>query len=244
MLTIAGTRSGKGVTAIIPNLLLWEGSAIVVDPKGTNAAVTANRRREMGQTVHIVDPFGIVESDPDKRASFNVLEDLNTESEDIRELISTIAEALVIIDPQSKDKHWDEGARTIITGLIGQLISDPDEKFPVHLGSIREMLALGDAEQVELWADMAMNYSAGKTALEASSRVRRSLGTPEMLSIFSNTDKQTEWLSSEAIIKTISQSTFSLSELKEKPTTIYLVLPPHYLHTHSRFLRLHRLQYS
>jgi len=32
LLTIAPTRSGKGVAAIVPNLLTYEGSAIVIDP--------------------------------------------------------------------------------------------------------------------------------------------------------------------------------------------------------------------
>jgi len=44
MLTIAGNRAGKGVSLIIPNLLIYEGSALVIDPKGENARITAGRR--------------------------------------------------------------------------------------------------------------------------------------------------------------------------------------------------------
>jgi type IV secretion system protein VirD4 len=33
---------------------------LVIDPKGENALITAKRRQEMGQDVHIVDPWGIV----------------------------------------------------------------------------------------------------------------------------------------------------------------------------------------
>ena len=40
LLSVAPTRSGKGVSSIIPNLLLHEGSALVVDPKGENALIT------------------------------------------------------------------------------------------------------------------------------------------------------------------------------------------------------------
>jgi len=238
MLTIAGSRSGKGVTAIIPNLLLWEGSTIVIDPKGTNAAVTARRRREMGQNVHLIDPFGIVEKDPKKRATFNPLEGLDPNSETIRETISSIVEALVVTDPGQKDKHWDDGAKTILTGLIGHIISDPRYKGHANLGTIRDMLSLSEEEQTELWADMSFNMSAGNTAKEAASRIIRGVGTDEMLSIFSNADKHTEWLSSSAMQATLGKSSFSFSELKEKPTTIYLILPPHFLETHKRFLRL------
>src|SRR5271157_5948246 len=44
MMTIAGSRAGKGVSLIIPNLLFYEGSALVIDPKGENARITASRR--------------------------------------------------------------------------------------------------------------------------------------------------------------------------------------------------------
>ena len=33
-LTVAGSRAGKGVSVIVPNLCLYPGSALVIDPKG------------------------------------------------------------------------------------------------------------------------------------------------------------------------------------------------------------------
>ena len=45
MISIAPTRSGKGVSLIIPNLLTYRGSVLVVDPKGENAWITAAYRR-------------------------------------------------------------------------------------------------------------------------------------------------------------------------------------------------------
>jgi type IV secretion system protein VirD4 len=44
VMTIAGSRAGKGVSLIIPNLLFYKGSAVVIDPKGENARITAGRR--------------------------------------------------------------------------------------------------------------------------------------------------------------------------------------------------------
>jgi type IV secretion system protein VirD4 len=45
LMTIAGSRAGKGVSLIIPNLLFYEGSAVVIDPKGENARITAGSVR-------------------------------------------------------------------------------------------------------------------------------------------------------------------------------------------------------
>src|SRR5437868_5587203 len=42
--TIATNRAGKGRSVIIPNLLTWRGSVLVIDPKGQNALVTAMAR--------------------------------------------------------------------------------------------------------------------------------------------------------------------------------------------------------
>ena len=44
VMTIAGSRAGKGVSLIEPNLIFYEGSALVVDPKGELARHTAGRR--------------------------------------------------------------------------------------------------------------------------------------------------------------------------------------------------------
>ncbi len=48
-LTVAGTRAGKGVSLIIPNLLLYPGSVLAIDPKGELARVTGAQRGQAGQ---------------------------------------------------------------------------------------------------------------------------------------------------------------------------------------------------
>jgi len=64
--TIATNRAGKGRSVIIPNLITWRGSVLVIDPKGQNALVTAMARGKggaglthpLGQTVRVLDPLG------------------------------------------------------------------------------------------------------------------------------------------------------------------------------------------
>ena len=66
LVTVAGSRSGKGVSAILPNLAKYRGSVLVLDPKGENASLTAERRGKgrgvpdggLGQEVYVLDPFG------------------------------------------------------------------------------------------------------------------------------------------------------------------------------------------
>src|SRR5262249_62412868 len=64
LVTVGPTRSGKGATVIIEALLEARHSMVVIDPKGQNAAVSARRRRELGQRVYVLNPFGLHGSAP------------------------------------------------------------------------------------------------------------------------------------------------------------------------------------
>lgn len=62
VLACAPTGAGKGVGCVIPNLLAYPGSVVCLDVKGENIAVTAQARRDMGQDVWCLDPFGITDA--------------------------------------------------------------------------------------------------------------------------------------------------------------------------------------
>ena len=124
-LTISGSRGGKGVSLILPNLIFYEGSVFCVDPKGENAAITAGRRGKgtrkggpgLGQDVYVLDPFG-VSGVPS--SSFNPLSELDTESADLIEDAGMFAEAL-ITHPDSGERHWTEfGAGAFARADLGR----------------------------------------------------------------------------------------------------------------------------
>ena len=58
LLTMAPTRSGKGVGTIIPNLLTAKRSVICIDPKGENARVAGRARAAFGP-LYCLDPFAL-----------------------------------------------------------------------------------------------------------------------------------------------------------------------------------------
>jgi hypothetical protein len=70
----APTRSQKGTSQIVPNLLAHEGSVVTIDPKGENALMTAKARQDMGQKVMVVDPWQIAIIEGLEAARFNPLE--------------------------------------------------------------------------------------------------------------------------------------------------------------------------
>ena len=150
VLTVAGSRAGKGVSLIVPNLIFYEGSAFVIDPKGENAAITAGRRGKgtrkggagLGQDVYVLDPFDV--SGRERRGrpvSFNPLAELDLDGEDVVEDASMFAEAL-ITHPE-KDRHWTESAQALLRALILVALADRDPRRR-NLITVRRLLTLTD----------------------------------------------------------------------------------------------------
>lgn len=130
---IAGSRSGKGTSLIIPNLLRWPGGVFVIDPKGENAAITAMRRADaktakksgssvtqcLGQKVAILDPLNTVEG-PAKalRVNYNPFRDINIDDHDgAAGEIETFCEA-VVMPEEGSGAHFSETASTVLAGAI------------------------------------------------------------------------------------------------------------------------------
>lgn len=118
LLTCAPTRAGKGVSAIIPNLLTYEGSALVIDPKGENLLITGGARDRLGQDVHALDPWNIAVSRLGGQAScFNPLDFLEPDDPDLVENAMILADALVV-SADGEGRFWDEEAKALLMGII------------------------------------------------------------------------------------------------------------------------------
>jgi type IV secretory pathway TraG/TraD family ATPase VirD4 len=229
LITVASSRSGKGVGIIIPNLLTWAGSAIVIDPKGTNAAVTMRRRKEMGQTVHVVDPFGVVAGA--KSAAFNPLDMIDVNALTVREDIGMVVDALVVPDTGSSSAHWEESARVILAGMIAHLCAT---KPGATLLDLRAVLR-SDKEALNTFFGGMIN---GGPVAEAGAALIEQAGPNERGSMMTTVMRHTSWLDSAAIAPALSRSDFRFADVKNGPVTVFAVLPPHMLQEHARFLRL------
>ena len=114
LITLARTGAGKGVGCIIPALLRYRGPVIVIDPKGENYQVTARRRREMGQEVAVLDPFGIVANETD---DLNPLDLIDRASPDAIDDAAQLAE-LLVTETSTRDPFWDNRARSLLATMI------------------------------------------------------------------------------------------------------------------------------
>ena len=114
ILCFAPTRSGKGVGLILPTLLSWPGSSIVLDIKGENWALTAGWRKQQGHTVLRFDPSDASGSG----CCFNPLEEIRLTTLECIQDVQNMA--LMLVDPDGKglDDHWTKAAFAFFSGVI------------------------------------------------------------------------------------------------------------------------------
>lgn len=114
VLCFAPTRSGKGVGLILPTLLSWPDSMVVLDIKGENWALTAGFRKSQGHTVLRFDPS----DDTNQASRFNPLEEVRL---DTGRAISDVQQlAHMILDPDGKglSDYWEKAAFGFFTSVI------------------------------------------------------------------------------------------------------------------------------
>lgn len=237
-LTVAGTRSGKFVNLIAPNLLGmggYEGSKVVIDVKGEIAHVTGRFQHESGQTVLILDPWNVIGFSD---ATYNPLDLLiNAQTtEHLSDDASMIAEMIV---PKSVkgDQFFTNRARSMITGLIMHLVTSQPQTHR-HLGMLWKWLRLGDEDWINLVADMSVSKNAIVQAVanEIVSVYNRSEKT--FASILSTAQDCTDFLKSPSLQKSLASSNFDINSLSSGKTTLYVVIPPQYLQSQYQWLRL------
>ncbi|WEF31459.1 type IV secretory system conjugative DNA transfer family protein [Pseudoduganella chitinolytica] len=134
----APTRSGKGVGIVIPNLLTWHDSVVVLDIKQENHGITSGFRRKHGQQCflfnpaaadyrsHRYNPLAYVSSDPHFRI------------DDVQKIAS-----MLFPDEPGVDPIWTATPRALFLGIVLMLLETPGKL--VTLGQVlRETLVDGD----------------------------------------------------------------------------------------------------
>ncbi|WP_342154703.1 type IV secretory system conjugative DNA transfer family protein, partial [Methylorubrum sp. SB2] len=202
---IAGSRAGKGVTMIIPNLIHWPGGVLVVDPKGENASITAMRRGAepkaatgtevkpgnfLGQDVAILDPFGTVRG-PARlyRTRYDPLGDVEVGTDEEAAQILALAEAIVLSETGT-GAHFSESAQSILAGLM-EAVLHREEEGSRTLTVCREK-TIGGSGALLTYLEGAPDTDAGLAAEAAT--LLASVGEEEGGSFLSTLSRQLKWL--------------------------------------------------
>jgi type IV secretion system protein VirD4 len=233
VLLMASTRSGKGVSLIIPHLLRYPGSAFVLDPKGENARATYRQRSALNGKVLVLDPFGITGL---PQARFNPLSRFTPENMEAES--KALAAALVMGQGSERD-HWTASGQQLIAALILHVFAS--ENIPPHekdLPTVRRILLRGMNNAL---ADMAKSTIAD--GLLASLAISF-LETPEKEygSILSTAQRETEVLDNPFLIKCLAAAgegeQVDFAEWHKGTMTVYVCLSAPKFPVFNRWLRL------
>jgi type IV secretion system protein VirD4 len=237
VLTVAPTRSGKGVSAVIPNLLDHRGSVLVTDPKGENFAVTAKWRKDTGQQVHAFDPFGVA-AVVGGGATYNPLDLIDATSRDAVDDARMLADMIVLPrDREGEEAFWNEEARGLLTGLILHAAARPE---PAHrtLAHVRENLTLAPHLFSGLLQDeMLASTAAGGLVARAAARLLQKSDN-ERSGVVSTAQSHTHFLDSPRMATALKESSVDFASLKRGVASVYLILPSDRMDGYARWLRL------
>lgn len=235
-LVVAPTGAGK-TTWMACQLARHPGSAVVFDPKGELAALTARRRADLGNEVVVLDPFGVTDAFdlPCERASFDPLSTLEGSAcleDDVMAMATEIQDA-----PGVRDPFWPETAIDLTAGLILQAATGGDGApswdhviSHVHHGEF-DMKTATMLDQDEV---------ANRTAYASFATY---LGHPEQNtrpSVLSTARAGLRAFKTPAVRRAMASTSFDLEGMVSgaAPTTLYVVLPPQHIQSHARVVRL------
>jgi type IV secretion system protein VirD4 len=244
---IGNSGAGKSRRLLAVNAALLTGwSMVVIDPKAELLKMCGAHRAAAGAENVIFDPFGI--SGMESRGC-NFLQACNPASDDFLDDAMGQAEGIVEVR-DTREPHWPESFQDLLAGvaMFVRLVM-PNGSY----GDVRALLAQPDAALREMIMGESFEHD-GKTYPgmiaagidydweEIGHKAARfgsiSPENRELHSILSTGLTQTRFLDSRAIKKELAGPAFDFSQMKERPITVWLILPARRLVTHAKWLRL------
>jgi type IV secretion system protein VirD4 len=243
-LTIAPTRSGKGVGSIIPTCLSYPQSMIVFDPKGELFETTAGFRRQFSRILK----FSPISKNT---VRFNPLEEVDLTEQafaDIGLILTNMFEQPKGGEQNSAASFFDNNAQDLLTGLIFHVLSSRNYSKERNLNGVLSILSQAASQETanesgeqtglgdELLHEMKDSAHYDKYGRESpyihkivSNVASRILGMHFKVrsDVFSTVFSRMRLFEDPYIAYVTGESDFSLQDFydSEEPITLYLTVP-------------------
>lgn len=233
-LLLAGSRAGKGRSALVPTLLTLpqQTSILCVDPKGDLARFSARYRAEiLQQRVGVLDPFGCAgEALTRYRVAYNPIDVLLRSRRDAFVANARMIADSLIVTGDFKDKHWDETSKQICAGLCAHVATSVHYEGMRNLVTVWKLaseLATPDPHNRQrywLESEMLASDAAGGMVRAAARQFYDRTGG-EFSSVLSNLRKHLDWIAYENMRAVLVGDSVDLRDLKRDLLSLYVTLP-------------------
>lgn len=225
----APTRSGKGVGVVIPNLLNWPDSVVVLDIKGENFDVTAGYRAAHGQAVYAFSPF-----DEDGRSHrWNPLSTVRTSP--LHRVGDLLAIGQVFFPNDggntSSEAFFNDQARNLFLGIGLYLLETSG--LPRTIGEmLRQSSGKGRSLKDHFAAAIQQRQEDGKPLSdECTDALQRLLSNSEntLSSIVATFNAPLVIFADAVVDAATSADDFRLEDVRRRRMSIYVRIPPNRL---------------
>jgi type IV secretion system protein VirD4 len=238
VLVIGPPGSNKTVGIVINQLLddVSRRSYIVMDPKAEVAAVTSRFRRSIGE-VKIINPYRVlVEERPDMASDgWNPLGDLDPNAFTYGDELLARSTALIRADANLSQPYFSDAARSAVAGTTNYEVRRSRELgLTPSLPHVRYMLSLEPKELAALVRQMIATNDP-----DIVTRVRKFLeDNREIQSVKSTIEVDTSWMTPAMRQDMSVPLGVDFKAVKQRCTTVYIIIPPEELLTKAAYLRL------
>ncbi|EHR71208.1 type IV secretory pathway, VirD4 component [Burkholderiales bacterium JOSHI_001] len=224
----APTRSGKGVGVVIPNLLNWPDSVVVLDIKGENFDITAGYRAENGQAVYAFSPF----DEGARSHRWNPLTAVRTSP--LHRVGDLLAVGQVFFPNDagtSSEAFFNDQARNLFLGLGLVLLETP--ALPRSIGEmLRQSSGKGQPLKDHLAGLIKQRREQGNPLSdECTDALQRLLSNSEntLSSVVATFNAPLTIFADAVVDAATSADDFQLEDLRRRRMSIYVRIPPNRL---------------
>lgn len=217
VLVAAPTRSGKGVGIVIPNLINWDGSCVVLDIKLENYKASSGFRKKHGHDIFLFAPgdkTGITHC-------YNPLDIIDKNNKNMR--INDIQKIATFLcpTPLEGDPMWANEGRNLFIGIVLYLI---DTKQELTLGSCNRFIKTYNNEELEQL--VRLHEDTLDTICIANLNNFLSMGDRQASGVKSQLTSSLSLFDNPIIDAATSKSDFNFADLRKKKMTIYVGVTP------------------
>jgi type IV secretion system protein VirD4 len=225
----APTRSGKGVGVVIPNLLNWPDSVVVLDIKGENYDITAGYRAAHGQAVYAFSPF-------DEHARSHRWNPLTTVRSSPLHRVGDLLTIGQVFFPNdgggtSSEAFFNDQARNLFLGLGLVLLETP--MLPRTIGEmLRQSSGKGRSLKDHLTGLITQRRDEGNTlSEECTDALQRLLSNSEntLSSVVATFNAPLTIFADAVVDAATSADDFRLEDVRRRRMSVYVRIPPNRL---------------